>query len=300
MKLRGIFGSTILLVLATSSPALANQPPGPQVFLSEVLILPVMIVFSIIGGAYAVLKRNQKKRSWASRTAIIAAIVAILISGAHEGLGVLVAVIFGATALGRGLSMIKWGLQARSSEKRKHPVDAAGWRLIFAGAVLLPVTIFLTGLAIAFVGYWPMIGQKNRESGLKDFVTYKLAYAKWEQNSTGKAFFRPTVEDAEGRYFKGFSPSNSNVQMEYSNDGEHFTVHMSPSHDFPIFPYNYFTSQPTYRADETGQIRMVRVHSTDEKCPINAPVVMEVSEHDIRTKLREIEGRKRSKRPKFR
>jgi hypothetical protein len=45
---------------------------------------------------------------------------------------------------------------------------------------------------------------------------------------------------------------------------------------FPFFPYNYLLSQPSYRADETGQIRMIYVHNENKLCPENAPVVMNV------------------------
>ena len=54
---------------------------------------------------------------------------------------------------------------------------------------------------------------------------------------------------------------------------------------FPFFPYNYLTSQPSYRADETGQIRMAHVHKGDQICPADAPVVMKVSNEDIQKEL---------------
>lgn len=290
MKAKRTVIATILFVLSTATQALANQPPGPQVILSEVLILPTMILFSIIGGAYTVLNQIQKKRPRV--ILFLLAIVAIFLSGMHEGMGALVAIVFGFIALRRSINMIKWGFQARSSrENEEYLVDGTPWRLVSAGVVLIPVTIFLVGLAIAFVGYWPFYGQEHREAGLKDFVTYKLAYAKWEKNRIGTTFFRPIIENERGSNFKDFSPSNPNVQIEYSKDEKHFTVYMLPYEHFPFFPYNYFTSQPSYRADETGQIRMVMVNKRDKKCLTDAPIVMKVSEYDIKNKLRKIEDR---------
>jgi len=59
-----------------------------------------------------------------------------------------------------------------------------------------------------------------------------------------------------------------------------FVAYRTPTR-MPFFPFNYLTSQPTYRADETGRIRMVRVHWTDQRCPPDAPVVLQISEAEI-------------------
>ena len=63
-----------------------------------------------------------------------------------------------------------------------------------------------------------------------------------------------------------------------------------------FFPYNYFVSCPSYRADETGQIRMVMVHQKDEKCPADAPIVIQVSILDVNNMLKTIEKRKKYER----
>jgi hypothetical protein len=291
MNLKNIVMTTAVIIFSTAMPVLANNPPGPAMLLAEVLILPAMIILSVIGGAYVVLNRTQRKKSWVPL--IILAIIVIVLSGAHEGLGALVAFFFGVIALKRGIQMITWGFQARfSREKKEYLADRTPWRLVPAGVVLIAVTIFLVGLSMVFFGYYPSFGQADRESNLKDFVAYKLAYARWEINNNGKTSYRALPEE-KNYNFKRFPSSSSFVQIEYSKDGKHFTVYMLPYKLFP-FPYNYFTSQPSYRVDETGQIRMVMVHKIDKKCPSDAPMVMQVSELDVKKMLRKIEERKQA------
>lgn len=292
MNRKNTVGATVVFIFSVATPAMANQPPGAGVIISEILILPAMILLSVIGGAYAVLNRTQGKQSWVFL--MVLAIGVIVLSGAQEGLGALVAIIFGVIALKRGIQMIIWGFQARPNREHKaHLIDASPRRLIPAGVILIFLAIFFVGMATAFVGYWPYIGQADREAGLKDFVAYKLAYARWETNNTGKTSYR-ALPDEKDYNFKGFSFSSSFVQIEYSKDGEHFAVYVLPNEHFPFFPYNHFASQPSYRADETGRIRMVMVNKRDKKCPIDAPIVMQVSELDVKNMLREIEERKQT------
>ena len=59
---------------------------------------------------------------------------------------------------------------------------------------------------------------------------------------------------------------------------------------FPMFPYNYLTTQPLYRADSSSQIRMVAVHDRETACPPDAPVVARVSEEEIARMQRLLEG----------
>lgn len=297
MNLKNIVSATVTLTFFTATSAIANQPAGP-VIIPEIFILPVMILLSVIGGAYAVLNRTQGKKTRTSWVFLwVAAIFVIFLSAIHEGLACLVAIIFGVIALKRGIQMIIWGIQARHNlENKEHLLHANPKRLIPSGVILIFITIFLVGMATALLGYyhWMEFGRniRKREAYLKDFVTYKLAYAKWEENSTGKTFFQPITENMK-KYneHKDFSPAYYNLQTEYSENGKHFTVYLLPKH-FPFFPYNYFVSRPSYRADEIGQIRMVMVHKRDKKCHRDAPIVMQVSELGVKKALRAIENRK--------
>ncbi len=103
---------------------------------------------------------------------------------------------------------------------------------------------------------------------------------------TGKIRFHNIEKDDP--LFHDFFRTSSNVRLEFDEGRMHFTVYMLPSSRFPFFPFNYMTSQPSYRADETAQIRMIRVNRKDDLCPPDAPVVMKVGKQDIQKALRKI------------
>lgn len=282
MQLKKTVLTTILLVLSTAIPVLANQPPGPQVILSEILILPAMIIFSMIGGAYAVLSQIQKKNPWV--LLVVLSILAILLSGMQEGIGALVAITFGVIALQRGVRMIMWGFHARSNhEKPEHLIKVKSWLMIPSSVFLVTITFFLVGMAVAFVGYWPEIGHERREKNLKEFITRQIAYRQLDKSKKDELF---------------------GGLVEIFEDKELFTTYMLPSERFPLFPYNYLTTQSSYRADETGQIRMIRVHKKEHLCPADAPVVMKIGKKDIQRVLNdflagEIDPHELIRRPQF-
>jgi hypothetical protein len=278
MKKISIFISTLAVILVSAQPSMANQPPGPHVILAEILILPLTAFLSLLGGAYVIMNRKGMKRK--KLLTIIVAFLAIVISGAHEGFGVLVAIIFGIYAMIRALKMVSWGINARSSHNdRAHLVGASSWRLITSGVLLILITVFLTGMAVAFVGFWPEIGQASRERELKDLVAHRMAYARWVAEKEGAEV--PSSVLDEIKTIRDFNPPDSRVRIEYSQDRKHFTVYMLPIQRMPFFPFNYLTSLPSYRADETGRIRMIHVNREDHLCPEDAPVVMKVGPEDI-------------------
>lgn len=288
MKMKKVPPLALLLVFCVVTPAMANNPPGLHVLLSEVLILPVMIVLSLCGGAYAILASVEPKprriRRWLRPILVI---LAILFSGMHEALGALVALIFGYIALKRGARMIGWGLRSGTTRvKPERLAEADRWRLIPAGVLLVVVTLFLMGMAVAFVGYWPSSRIFERE--LRRFVTYQLAYGNLEESRSGNVRFRRLTPDSDEfwRVFFVLSSLRKSVRIEYGADDKTFTVHVLPA-AFPFFPYNYLTSQPCYHADETGQIRMTYVHNRDERCAGDAPVVMRVGGQDLQKMLRD-------------
>src|SRR5574338_174546 len=99
----------LLLLTVFALPAYANQPPGPQVVLAEVLILPIMMLLTTLGGGYAILRSRPTTRRGVKP---VLAVVIILLSGMHEMYGLLVALVFGALAIVRGFQMIYWGIRA--------------------------------------------------------------------------------------------------------------------------------------------------------------------------------------------
>lgn len=281
-----------LCLLAIAPNAYANQPPGPMLLLSEVLILPAMILLSLAGGAYAILDgKKVKRRRVGAWLRWLLAVFAILISGAQESLGVLVALIFGSIALRRAAQMLFWGFRAGTTAGAE-PTEAGRRlrpaRLKAAGAVLAVIALFLMGQAIAFVGYWPGYAGRERLQAFHRFVAHQLAYAKRQESRTGIRQYQQ-LRGKELREYLFSTLDSPAFRIDYGPGGGSFTAHLVPRR-FPFFPYNYLTSLPSYRADQSGQIRMVQVHWPDSLCPPDAPVVMSVSQEDIKTARERLEA----------
>ena len=268
------------LILLTAGPAAANQPPGPQVLVAEILILPLMVLLSMAGGAYVILQTLQSRRKGRFVLTAAAAVLAILASATSGGIAVVIAAIFAALALQRGVQMVWWGFRARSAETRPpHLVQASPRRLLPAGAVLIVITTFLTGMALCFAAYWP-VGKGARQKVFREFVAYQVAVGRQEQTKTGRVRYRRIEAQTSDRTSCPIRlPAGARV--EYAPDMTGFTLLLPPKTRFPLFPYNYLTSQPSYRADGTGQIRMIEVHDRDTICPPDGPVVARVSEAEI-------------------
>jgi len=284
MNIKSTCFTGTLILLAGAQPALANQPPGAHVLLAEVLILPVMALFSLMGGAYVIINRKQKRKR--ILPTVIVATLAIIVSGMHEGIGVLVALIFGIFALIRAFQMLFWGIDAFSRQKTSP--DLAGVnprRLIMASMSLFVVTVFLSGMAVAFVGFWPRYYQEQREEGLKDIVTHHIAYAGLEAERTGETAFHPLPVDIMDSW--KYTIPVPDVKIEFSQDHQSFAVYLLPK-QLPFFPFNYLTSQPSYRGDQTGRIRMIRVNRKDHLCPDDAPVVMRVGTAEIEKVMKDL------------
>ena len=268
------------LILLTAGPAAANQPPGPQMLAAEILLLPLMVLLSVAGGAYAILHTLQPKRKVRIVLPVAAVVLAILVSATSGGIALVMAAIFAALALQRGVQMVWWGFRSRSAgTKPPHLAQASPRRLLPAGAALIVITTFLTGMALCFAAYWPM-GEGVRQKAFREFVAYQVAVGRQEQAKTGRVRYRRIEAQASGQTSCPIRlPAGARV--EYAPDTTGFTVLLSPKTRFPLFPYNYLTSQPSYRADGTGQIRMIEVHDRDTICPPDGPVVARVSEAEV-------------------
>lgn len=275
MKPHHIMAFVGVSLLVTVQPVLANQPPGPNVLFAEILILPVMIVCSIIGGAYAVMRYGKaRRRQWEK---VVAAIIIIFLSGIHEGYGFLVALLFGMIALARSFRMLAWGIRVRfASTRPAHLQEARAWRLVSAGLLLALSTVFLAGMALAFVGYWPERRDTRRVQQLKEFLIYQLASTQGKKAGISAPAADRLTPDESQAVLNDFFGETQHIRFESDDEGQHFTIYMLPVSRFPFFPYNYLTSQPSYRADDTGQIRMARVHAKEALCPVDAPVVWQV------------------------
>jgi hypothetical protein len=287
MRMRPCLSLAGLLVLLLVRTAEANQPPGPHLLLAEVALLPLLLLLSGIGGAYAVLRALPGHRRGRSLLRWAGAVLAILVSGANEGIALLVAVGFGVLGFVRGIRMVRWGLGARVAARPPHLLAAHPGRLIPAGIVLAGMTAALVGMSVTFTGYWPG-SDGPRVRALRDFVAYELAVARRDQAQTGQVRFHRIATALPGGRCPVRLPAGA--QVEYAPDGTGFTVLLRARTAFPMFPYNYLTTQASHRADSSGQIRMVAVHDRETACPPDAPVVARVSEEEITRMQRLLEG----------
>lgn len=289
MRMIGFGAVGLALVLALVGGAEANQPPGPQMLLAEVVLLPLMVLLSLAGGAYAVLRALQPRgKRWRLLRAA-SAVLAILLSGASEGIGFVVAWIFGILGLQRGVQMVRWGLGAREDARPAHLAAADPRRLLPAGIALLVLTIALLGLVVAFAGYAP-IGEGRRQETLRQFLVYQIAVGREAQARTGRLRFRPVEAGDTDPRCRPPVRLPDGARIEYAPDESGFTILLPPRARFPFFPYNHLTSQPSFRADSTGRIRMIEVHDRESLCPADAPVVAEISDADVERMQRLLAG----------
>lgn len=264
--------------------AIANNTPEANVFFAEIAILPLMIGCSLLGGFYVLVVQKTGKRPRLVGK-LVGAIALILWSGINEGAAMLVVFIFGGIALGRGVHMLYWGI--RGWWKHQHPMylqKASPWRLIPSGIALIPLTLFFMGMSIAFQTYiggasWQ---EKARIERLQRFIAYQIAYTQLAKQTKGKYEFHHL--SSEHPYPKRFQSDFSyghffRITLESDNEHGNFVVYLLPM--LPFSPYNYFTSAPSYRGDQSGMIHMIRVQHHTQQCPETAPIVMEVTEDDI-------------------
>jgi len=306
MKLSKVFSKPVVaagigtLVLLFARPAWANNPPGPQMTLAEILILPIMIIFTMLGGGYAILQAGRENPRRKGRWKILMAIIMIIVSGVSEGIGMLVMIIFGIIALVRGLEMVWWGLSALRQKEERKPrlVTANPIRLMPAGIILAVAAIGLGGIGPAFVGWYPERNVSRTELDLKDLIAYQLLMAKEHTGTEGAPVYQPPISDEKGSFSKAhpsferieFSSLNwgeGNRFRHYQTDfqlgpsGKSFQVRVIP-YGFPFFPYRYFVSLPSFYGDQTGAIRMIRVNHAGQKCPEDAPVYYQVGKDDLK------------------
>jgi hypothetical protein len=281
-----------LLALACEIPAYANQPPGPGVALPAVLMLPMMALLTALGGGYAIL-RNPSKGSLLRR--FLLGLVLFLLAAMHEVFGLLVTVLLCIIALERAVRLFVWGVKASASGTAPFklgsgsdttpttPSEAtvSSWRLVSAGIAIAVIAVFLTGSAFAFIGYWPGIQEHFQVLTLRRFLAEEIAYGRAQLKQFGQTRFRAIGDGKESDNWGERLARDKNVRIEFSPDRSHFTVLLLPSSRFPFWPYSLFTTQGSYRADEIGQIRMIRVHREDEVCPPDAPVIRQVTENEV-------------------
>jgi hypothetical protein len=255
-------------------------------------MLPMMALLTALGGGYAIL-RSPTKGTLVRR--FLLGFLLFVLAAIHEAFGLLVTVLLCILALKRAVRLFVWGIKARASEADPfklgsesditpiNPSEAGvrSWRLISAGIALAVITVFLTGSAFAFIGYWPDFHEHLQVLTLRRFLAEEIAYGRAQLKQFGQTRFRAIGDGKESDTWGEGLASDKNVRIEFSPDRSHFTVLLLPNSRFPFWPYSLFTTQGSYRADESGQIRMIRVHRADEVCPPDAPVIRQVTENEV-------------------
>lgn len=213
MKTIRIFFTALAIMLIGVQPAMANNGPDSNVSLAVILMLPIMALLSLFGGAYAIIDRKGKKKK--KLLPGIAAIIAILFSGINEGISFLVALVFGMYALIRAIQMLYWGIRARPFHRdRAYIAGANPLRLMAPGVSLILITGFLMGMVVVFTAYPDAFFRHGGSHELDRFVSSQIAYAYWEAEKTGQITFGPLPADIIN--IPGFYPSDSHLQIEYS------------------------------------------------------------------------------------
>lgn len=289
MKYRYTFVFVFFTSLLSAEQANANVPPGPQTLLPVILMIPLLIAFSALGGAYDVLRRNG-----VNTEPIWLIFIALFFSMISAGFSVIVIYIFSVLVFIRVIKMIGWGIQAKT-KKHEHLQSVNSSRMIASACVLFFVSAFLSGLGVTSAGN-PIKQRDGEKAGenFKEYIAYNIAYSQILKEKTGEAGFKGITKTPSFLFRKitektstylaisnSTGISGSGIEIEYNPDMNKFVAYRLPFHDFPVFPFNYFNSQPSFRSDESGKIRMIFAHNSKEKCPANAPVVMKVSKDDI-------------------
>lgn len=287
---------TFFFVLYLCQPAMANSPPALQSILTLYSILPIMIIFTVLGGGYKILRgyynelgRLGKKR-FLPRSPIVkmvGAFLLILFAMPIDGPIIFIGLIFGLIALGRGVKLIKWGLLSLPGRKRIwYLVDANYIRLIPTGLILIMISLFLMGVPLAYFGY-PAYYLDNADTDtiVRDLVAYQVAFSQFQKTKPKKILI---VEQKNYRWYRKLNRLRRtyNIKLDSSESEKGFNIQVIPTF-FPFFPYNYFMSRPSYVADHLGNIRMTYVHKA-KSCPPEAPIVMKVEEKYIQNILKDI------------
>ena len=283
MKKACIFLVANVVLIVNAQPAMANIGPDLNVPLALTLMLLAIPLLSLIGGIYEIFDRKGERKSNILPAA--AGIFGVILSAAIVGVGIFVALVVFIYGLMRAVQMLNWGFQAGSfGNNRGYLYFASPLRLIGAGVSLILISVFLTGMAIAFSGYssFPYTLAGSGYINMEQFVSNHIAYSRLENEKEGTQGESDTLPPLPGRNnVPSLKSPGSNVRIEYNHDNHRVTVYILPSRRFPFFPYNYLISQPSYRADETGEIRMIRVHRQDQICPNDAPVVQRIEDQEI-------------------
>ncbi len=273
-----------IVLTCSATPLFANNPPGPQMMFSLISILPFMALLTFVGGGYALMRRLEIKKRVVAKTAGI--VLAFGFGAVSGGCTLVVALIFAGMAIARGINLIRWGAMARGADPVGPFRDVRPARMITAGAVLIPIVFAASATIFAFVGAWDF-GIEYRYEGMRKYVAYRLALRTPPSAQRSKLEADATKNfEYYGLNMNGFrDPKTKKFFRIEERNANHFSVYLRPTVlKFPFWPYDRWFSAPTYRADDTGDIRMAYVHSS-QWCPPGAPIVDRVGPRDVKSVL---------------
>jgi hypothetical protein len=273
----------IVLVLGSlllPGVALANQPPAPQLALATVVALPLMMVLTLLGGGYAVMREKGQRRSLV--VAFVAALIAIFFAWTHESSAVMVLSLFTLMAVARGCMMLWWGLRSRGGGGIRR------YRLMAAGPCLMFASLTLLAFSASFHAWRPNVAEVEEE--LQKLVAYQQLVAEQNRAQHTVPLYEQPVVAGDALRFEGWTSrllpagrggsagSTRQFETEFvlGPGGDSFEVRIWPRRIPPGM------SLPSFYADETGELRMLRVHDAHQRCPENAPVYYKVTDTDRR------------------
>jgi hypothetical protein len=282
MKKPGYTLAVVAVLLGLETRAWANNPPGPFEALPTIFMLPLVAWLSLAGGYYSIRKRRAEGK--AGLGSILPAVAALLVflSMAHEGIGLLLTLGFSALALGRAVTMIRWGVLARRRSAPSEIAEIGPRRLLAAGAGLVAATALLGPMPLAFRNSsLEQTWEHNQGLALWQYAEYQLGYARWRKEKTGRVSYdlRSAADAGFGTYLNAkdgylafglidprraaklneWREAGAGPAMQVDRDGKGFTLRLNPGAKFrPFFPYSILFWEPSWRADESGRVWITR------------------------------------------
>ncbi len=281
------------------APALANAGTGFRTASLVLLIWIALMIFSSLGGVYAIRKKRLaekgRKRSLEGAMYTIVAAFTVVISMATVETMILCVFAAAAVALVRAYRLFSWSKMLRKKDAVVPADEGAGpapgdaavspWlegansgRMLLASSLIVASTAILVPATIA-VGWQEGSYQLRQSQGQKiikdfrEFVAEEIRLRK--QPRAGDARSGLLSLHARCREtFENSDYSRHRCELPSDLDATEFTIHLVPSRA------SLFVPAISFRADESGKIRAVKVYSPGHRCPADAQVVTDATKQD--------------------
>jgi len=147
--------------------------------------------------------------------------------------------------------------------------------------LIIVVGGFFLSVMVAFAAAWDL-GNEYRYPAMRKYVAYRLAL-RTPPSPQRAALEKEAEKNLE--YYRDSMRGMHDRKVRIDENGQHFVAYLLPNVGrFPYRPYDSTFSAPTYRADDTGAIRMKYAQSF-EWCPADAPIVDRVTADDVKRVL---------------